>query len=63
MTSLEGSTQICFQREIQDRHPKSFYWYEILNLKWQIDSLLPKGPVIVSLYTIMLRRHSKQEKG
>ena len=42
MTGLEGNRQICLPREIQDR-------LAILNLKVQIDSLLPEGPVIICL--------------
>ena len=38
MTVLEGNRQIYLPREIQEA---------ILNLKGQIDSLLPEGPVII----------------
>ena len=40
MTGLEGNRQIYLSREIQDGEA-------ILNLKGQIDSLLPEGPVII----------------
>ena len=50
MTGLEGNRQIYLPREIQDRPPRvsiETLGESILNLKGQIDSLLPEGPVII----------------
>ena len=70
MTGLEGNRQIYLPREIQDRLPKSSIDLgfasvnrtlveAILNLKGQIDSLLPKGPVIICF--IIPLCHSKEK--
>ena len=50
MTGREGNRQIYLPREIQDSLPKRLIGTlgeAILNLKGQIDSLLPEGPVII----------------
>ena len=68
MTDLEGNRQIYLPREIQDCLPKSFarsieiFGEVILNLKGQIDSLLPEGPShYLFYYTIMLQGHLKKK--
>ena len=55
MTGLEGNRQIYLPRKIQDRLPK------ILNLKGQIDSLLPEGPVIICFIILSYFILSPQE--
>ena len=69
MTGLKANRPIYL--EIQDRpqdflltaaQPRSIEIFVKVNLKVQIDSLLPEGPVIIMFYyTIMLRGHSKQK--
>ena len=55
MTGLEGNKADLFPGEISGE--------AILNLKGQIDSPLPKGPVIILFYyTIMLRGHSMKKQ-
>ena len=59
MTGLEGNRQIYLPREIQPRSIGTL-GEAILNLKGQIDSLLPEGPVIISF--IIPLHYSKEKK-
>ena len=67
MTGLEGNKQIYLPREIRDRvsidrgeaEVNETLGEAILNLKGQIDSLLPEGPVIICF--IIPLCHSKEK--